>query len=132
VHCLPPGPSPVGLPLPADFIVAAAIRCVETERVLPGLGVWQFELRQVAAGPLHVEELGIIPPRSRPRLACNCIPEDRAARRKAPACTTGDGSDLGFISGGVKITVLVHGGARSLLAVVVVLTHIDYDGAEID
>jgi len=46
VHCLPPGPSPV--PLPADFVVAAAIRCVETERVVPGRGVWQFELRQVA------------------------------------------------------------------------------------
>jgi len=46
VHCLPPGPSPA--PLPADFVVAAAIRCVETERVVPGRGVWQFELRQVA------------------------------------------------------------------------------------
>src|SRR5262249_21285221 len=46
VHCLPPGSSPV--PLPADFVVAAAIRCVETERVVPGRGVWQFELRQVA------------------------------------------------------------------------------------
>lgn len=48
VHCLPPGPSPVSVPLPAHFVVAAAIRCVETERVVPGRGVWQFELRQVA------------------------------------------------------------------------------------
>jgi hypothetical protein len=48
VHCLPPGPPPVVVPLPADFVVAAAIRCVETERVLPGRGVWQFEFRQVA------------------------------------------------------------------------------------
>jgi len=46
VHCLPPGPPPV--PLPADFVVAAAIRCIETQRVVPGRGVWQFELRQVA------------------------------------------------------------------------------------
>ena len=47
VHC-PPGPSPVSAPLPADFVAAAAIRCVETERVVPGRGVWLFELRQVA------------------------------------------------------------------------------------
>jgi hypothetical protein len=75
VHCLPPGPPPVGVPLPADFAVAAAIRCVETERVVPGRGVWQFKLKQVADHGLArlaaaLRRPSILPP---PNLMCAAV-----------------------------------------------------------
>jgi hypothetical protein len=48
VHCLGPERQPVGEPLPAGFAVVAAIRCIQADRAVPGRGLWQFELRQVA------------------------------------------------------------------------------------
>ena len=37
-----------GVPLPAGFVAQAAIRCIYTQRQVPGQGVYQFQLRQVA------------------------------------------------------------------------------------
>lgn len=47
VACLGPGRQPVGVPLPARFVVTAALRCIESDQMVPGHGLWQFELRQV-------------------------------------------------------------------------------------
>lgn len=48
VHCLRPGAPPGGVPLPPGFKVIAAMRCIQADRVVPGRGLWEFELRQVA------------------------------------------------------------------------------------
>lgn len=37
-----------GVPLPAGFVAQAAIRCIYTQRQVPGQGVWRFQLWQVA------------------------------------------------------------------------------------
>lgn len=37
-----------GVPLPDGFVAQAAIRCIYTRRVVPGQGLWQFQLTQVA------------------------------------------------------------------------------------
>jgi hypothetical protein len=41
-----------GVPLPAGFVAQAAIRCIYTRREVPGQGVWQFQLKQVAYNAL--------------------------------------------------------------------------------
>jgi len=41
-----------GVPLPAGFVAQAAIRCIYTRREVPGQGVWQFQLTQVAYNAL--------------------------------------------------------------------------------
>jgi hypothetical protein len=38
----------VGVPVPARFVVVAAIQCIQSDQVVPGRGLWQFELWQVA------------------------------------------------------------------------------------
>jgi hypothetical protein len=38
----------VGVPVPARFVAVAAIQCIPSDQVVPGRGLWQFELRQVA------------------------------------------------------------------------------------
>jgi hypothetical protein len=48
VHCLSPERQPVGVPLPTGFTAVAAIRCIQADQAVPGRGLWQFELRQVA------------------------------------------------------------------------------------
>jgi len=37
-----------GVPLPAGFVAQVAIRCISTQKKVPGQGVWHFQLRQVA------------------------------------------------------------------------------------
>lgn len=48
VGCPRPGADQKGVPLPAGFIAQAAIRCVYADLHVPGQGLWQFELKQVA------------------------------------------------------------------------------------
>lgn len=46
-RCADPGLQEGG-PLPQGFVARAAIRCIYSDQTVPGQGVWQFELRQVA------------------------------------------------------------------------------------
>jgi hypothetical protein len=53
VNCLNPERQPAGMPVPARFVVVAAIRCIQADQVVPGDGLWQFELWQVAEHGLN-------------------------------------------------------------------------------
>jgi hypothetical protein len=48
VRCLGPERQPVGVPVPARFVAVAVIRCVQADQAVPGRGLWEFELWQVA------------------------------------------------------------------------------------
>ena len=48
VRCLGLEQQPAGAPVPARFVVVAAIRCIQSDQVVPGHGLWQFDLWQVA------------------------------------------------------------------------------------
>ena len=48
VPCLDPERQPAGVPVPARFVVVAAIRCIQSDQVVPGHGLWRFDLWQVA------------------------------------------------------------------------------------
>jgi hypothetical protein len=48
VRCLGPERQPVGVPVPTRFVAVAVIRCVQADQVVPGRGLWEFELWQVA------------------------------------------------------------------------------------
>ena len=48
VHCRTTERQAVGVPVPARFVAVAAIRCIGSEQVVPGRGLWQFDLWQVA------------------------------------------------------------------------------------
>lgn len=48
VRCRVPERQAVGVPVSARFVAVAAIRCIGSEQVVPGGGLWQFELWQVA------------------------------------------------------------------------------------
>lgn len=48
VPCLGPERPPAGVPVSAGFVAVAAIRCIQADQEVPGHGLWQFELWQVA------------------------------------------------------------------------------------
>lgn len=48
VRCLATYRQAVGMPVPARFVAVAAIRCIRSDQVVPGRGLWEFELWQVA------------------------------------------------------------------------------------
>ena len=52
VRCPGPERQPTGVPVPARFVVVAAIRCIQSDQVVPGHGLWQFDLWQVAGDGL--------------------------------------------------------------------------------
>jgi hypothetical protein len=72
VACLGPERQPAAVPVPAGFVTVAAIRCVQTDREVPGHGLWLFELWQVAHHGLAklAAALRRPPVRPPPGLAC--------------------------------------------------------------
>jgi hypothetical protein len=72
VPCRTPRHDPVGVSLPAGFTPVAAIRCIETDQKVPGHGLWEFTLKQVAGRGLArlaaaLRRPSVIPP---PNLMC--------------------------------------------------------------
>ena len=43
VRCLGPEQQPTGVPVPARFAVVAAIRCIESDQVVPVTGHWRLK-----------------------------------------------------------------------------------------
>jgi hypothetical protein len=48
VSCAQPGQEQKGVMLPEGFVAQAAIRCIYADQKVPGQGLWQFQLTQVA------------------------------------------------------------------------------------
>src|SRR5260370_5511567 len=58
VRCLGPERQPAGVPVPARFAVAAAIRCIQSDQVVPGHGLWRVDPLQIAQhGPTTLAEV---------------------------------------------------------------------------